>query len=112
MRIIVKAGEKGKIKIRKVENLTADKVEIRISLAPGVSSDKTIDALYAFTNCEVSISPNCCVSSTWSLVSWKKGASKGRRSHEQENSHYKRGRQEPFQKKATSLRVFKEEAAQ
>ena len=58
---IVKAGEKGKIKIRKVENLTADKVEIRISLAPGVSSDKTIDALYAFTNCEVSISPNCCV---------------------------------------------------
>ena len=58
---IVKAGEKGKIKIRKVENLTADKVEIRITLAPGVSSDKTIDALYAFTNCEVSISPNCCV---------------------------------------------------
>ena len=58
---IVKAGEKGKIKIRKVENLTADKVEIRISLAPGVSSDKTIDALYAFTNCEVSMSPNCCV---------------------------------------------------
>ena len=58
---IVKAGEKGKIKIRKVENLTADKVEIRISLAPGTSSDKTIDALYAFTNCEVSISPNCCV---------------------------------------------------
>lgn len=58
---IVKAGEKGKIKIRKVENLTADKVEIRITLAPGVSSDKTIDALYAFTDCEVSISPNCCV---------------------------------------------------
>lgn len=58
---IVKAGEKGKIKIRKVENLTADKVEIRISLAPGVSSDKTISALYAFTSCEVSISPNCCV---------------------------------------------------
>lgn len=58
---IVKAGEKGKIKIRKVENLTADKVEIRIALAPGVSSDKTIDALYAFTECEVSISPNCCV---------------------------------------------------
>ena len=58
---IVKAGEKGKIKIRKVENLTADKVEIRIQLAPGVSSDKTIDALYAFTNCEVSLSPNCCV---------------------------------------------------
>lgn len=58
---IVKAGKKGKIKIRKVEDLTADKVEIRISLAPGVSSDKTIDALYAFTDCEVSISPNCCV---------------------------------------------------
>lgn len=58
---IVKASEKGKIKIRKVENLTADKVEIRISLAPGVSSDKTISALYAFTSCEVSISPNCCV---------------------------------------------------
>jgi len=58
---IVKAGEKGKIKIRKVENLTADNVEIRVLLAPGVSSDKTIDALYAFTNCEVSISPNCCV---------------------------------------------------
>lgn len=58
---IVKAGEKGKIKIRKVENLTADKVEIRITLAPGVSSDKTIDALYAFTKCEMSISPNCCV---------------------------------------------------
>jgi len=58
---IVKAGEKGKIKIRKVENLTADKVEIRITLAPGVSSDKTIDALFAFTDCEVSISPNCCV---------------------------------------------------
>ncbi len=58
---IVKAGDQGKIKIRKVENLTADKVEIRISLAPGVSSDKTISALYAFTSCEVSISPNCCV---------------------------------------------------
>lgn len=58
---IVKAGEKGKIKIRKVENLTADKVEIRITLAPGVSSDKTLDALYAFTNCEVKIFPNCCV---------------------------------------------------
>ena len=58
---IVKAGEKRKINIRKVENLTSDKVEIRITLAPGVSSDKTIDALFAFTNCEVSISPNCCV---------------------------------------------------
>ena len=58
---IVKAVKKGKIKVRKVEDLTAAKVEIRITLAPGVSSDKTIDALYAFTNCEVSISPNCCV---------------------------------------------------
>ena len=58
---IVKAVKKGKIKVRKVEDLTAAKAEIRITLAPGVSSDKTIDALYAFTNCEVSISPNCCV---------------------------------------------------
>ena len=58
---IVKASEKGKIKIRKVEDLTSDNVEILVHLAPGVSSDKTIDALYAFTDCEVSISPNCCV---------------------------------------------------
>ena len=58
---IVKASEKGKIKIRKVEDYTAEKVEILVHLAPGVSSDKTIDALYAFTDCEVSISPNCCV---------------------------------------------------
>ncbi|MCQ2058423.1 MAG: DNA gyrase/topoisomerase IV subunit A [Bacteroidaceae bacterium] len=58
---IAHAGEKGKIKIRKLEDLTSEKAEIRITLAPGVSSDKTIDALYAFTNCEVSISPNCCV---------------------------------------------------
>ncbi|MDR0988574.1 MAG: DNA gyrase/topoisomerase IV subunit A [Prevotellaceae bacterium] len=58
---IVKAGEKGKIKIRKVEDLTSSQVEILVHLAPGVSSDKTIDALYAFTDCEVSISPNCCV---------------------------------------------------
>ena len=58
---IVKAVKKGKIKVRKVEDLTASNVEIRITLAPGVSSDKTIDALYAFTNCEVSVSPNCCV---------------------------------------------------
>ena len=58
---IVKAIKKGKIKARKVEDLTAANVEIRITLAPGVSSDKTIDALYAFTDCEVSISPNCCV---------------------------------------------------
>ncbi|MDR1003861.1 MAG: DNA gyrase/topoisomerase IV subunit A, partial [Prevotellaceae bacterium] len=58
---IVKASEKGKIKIRKVEDLTSGNAEILVHLAPGVSSDKTIDALYAFTDCEVSISPNCCV---------------------------------------------------
>jgi topoisomerase-4 subunit A len=58
---IVKAVEKGKIKARKVEDLTAANVEIQVHLAPGVSSDKTIDALYAFTDCEISISPNCCV---------------------------------------------------
>ena len=58
---IVKASEKGKIKIRKVEDLTSEKVEILVHLAQGVSSDKTLDALYAFTDCEVSISPNCCV---------------------------------------------------
>ena len=58
---ITKAVEKGKIKVRKVEDLTAANVEILVHLAPGVSSDKTLDALYAFTDCEVSISPNCCV---------------------------------------------------
>ena len=58
---IVKAIEKGKIKARKVEDLTAANVEIQVHLAPGVSSDKTIDALYAFTDCEINISPNCCV---------------------------------------------------
>ena len=58
---ILKAIEKGKIKIRKVEDNTANKVEILVHLAPGVSSDKTLDALYAFTDCEVNISPNCCV---------------------------------------------------
>lgn len=58
---IIKANEKGKIKIRKVENLTAANVEIIVHLTPGTSSDKAIDALYAFTDCEVSISPNCCV---------------------------------------------------
>ena len=58
---ILKAIEKGKIKIRKVEDNTANKVEILVHLAPGVSSDKTLDALYAFTDCEISISPNCCV---------------------------------------------------
>ncbi len=58
---ILKANEKGKIKIRNVEDLTAAGVEILIHLTPGASSDKTIDALYACTDCEVSISPNCCV---------------------------------------------------
>ncbi|MCH5176499.1 MAG: DNA gyrase/topoisomerase IV subunit A [Prevotellaceae bacterium] len=58
---ILKAAEKGKIKVRKVEDMTAAGVEILIHLMPGVSSDKTIDALYAFTDCEISISPNCCV---------------------------------------------------
>ena len=58
---ILKAAEKGKIKIRKVDDNTAAEVEILVHLAPGVSSDKTIDALYAFTDCEISISPNCCV---------------------------------------------------
>ncbi len=58
---ILKAAEKGKIKVRKVEDLTAAGVEILIHLTPGASSDKTIDALYACTDCEVSISPNCCV---------------------------------------------------
>lgn len=58
---ILKAVDKGKIKIKKVDDNTAEKVEILVHLAPGVSSDKTLDALYAFTDCEVSISPNCCV---------------------------------------------------
>ena len=58
---ITKAVEKGKIKIRKVEDMTASEVEIQLHLTPGTSSDKTMDALYAFTDCEVSISPNCCV---------------------------------------------------
>ncbi|MBQ0056995.1 MAG: DNA gyrase/topoisomerase IV subunit A [Bacteroidales bacterium] len=58
---IKKANDKGKIKIRKFEDFTADHAEIVVHLMPGVSSDKTIDALYAFTDCEVSVSPNCCV---------------------------------------------------
>lgn len=58
---ILKAVEKGKIKVRKVEDNTAAEVEILVHLTPGVSSDKALDALYAFTDCEVSISPNCCV---------------------------------------------------
>ena len=58
---ILKAFEKGKIKIRKVDDNTAETALILVHLLPGTSSDKTIDALYAFTDCEVSISPNCCV---------------------------------------------------
>ncbi len=58
---ILKAIEKGKIKARKVDDNTAAQVEIQVHLAPGVSSDKTIDALYAFSDCEINISPNCCV---------------------------------------------------
>lgn len=58
---ITKAVEKGKIKAKKIEDNTAAEVEILVHLAPGVSSDKTIDALYAFSDCEINISPNCCV---------------------------------------------------
>lgn len=58
---ILGAMEKGKIKIRKVDDNTAATAEILVHLLPGTSSDKAIDALYAFTDCEVSISPNCCV---------------------------------------------------
>ena len=58
---ILKAYEKGKIKIRKVDDNTAESALILVHLLPGTSSDKTIDALYAFTDCEVNISPNCCV---------------------------------------------------
>lgn len=58
---IKKAIDKGKIKVRKVEDMTAAEAEIQLHLQPGTSSDKALDALYAFTDCEVSISPNCCV---------------------------------------------------
>ncbi|HXB08548.1 MAG TPA: DNA gyrase/topoisomerase IV subunit A, partial [Puia sp.] len=58
---ILKANDQGKIKVRKVTDNTAAVVEIQIDLAPGISPDITIDALYAFTDCEVSISPNACV---------------------------------------------------
>lgn len=58
---IVKANDSGKIKIKKVTDNTASEVEIRIDLAQGISPDITIDALYAFTDCEISISPNACV---------------------------------------------------
>jgi topoisomerase-4 subunit A len=58
---IIAANDKGKIKIKKIDDNTADKVEIQIQLQSGVSPDQTIDALYAFTNCEIAISPNSCV---------------------------------------------------
>lgn len=58
---IVKANDKGKIKIKKIVDNTAQNVEIQIDLMPGVSPDLTIDALYAFTSCSVSVSPNACV---------------------------------------------------
>lgn len=58
---ITKANDAGKIKIKKVTDVTAKEVEIQVELAPGISPDITIDALYAFTDCEVSISPNACV---------------------------------------------------
>ncbi len=58
---IVKANDKGKIKIKQITDNTAQKVEIQIDLANGVSPDLTIDALYAFTNCRISVSPNACV---------------------------------------------------
>ena len=58
---ITKAIEKGKIKAKRVDDLTSAQVEIQVHLMPGASSDKTLDALYAFTDCEINISPNCCV---------------------------------------------------
>ena len=58
---IIKANEKGKIKVKKIEDNTAADAEVIIHLAPGVSPDKTLDALYAFTDCEVSISPNSSI---------------------------------------------------
>lgn len=58
---ILKAMEKGKIKVRKVDDHTSEQARITVYLQPGASSDKTIDALYAFTDCEISIYPNCCV---------------------------------------------------
>lgn len=61
MESIVAANDKGKIKIRKIEDNTAEKVEILVHLSPGISPDQAIDALYLFTDCEIGISPNCCV---------------------------------------------------
>ena len=58
---IVKASERGKIKVKRVDDMTSETAEINVQLQPGTSSDIAIDALYAFTDCEISISPNCCV---------------------------------------------------
>lgn len=58
---ILRANQKGKIKVRKVDDFTAETARIVVQLAPGSSSDRAIDALYAFTDCEINISPNCCV---------------------------------------------------
>ncbi len=58
---VIAANDKGKIKIRKIEDNTAEFVEVLVHLQPGTSTDKTIDALYAFTDCEISISPNACI---------------------------------------------------
>jgi topoisomerase-4 subunit A len=58
---IIKANDKGKIKIKKIEDNTSDKAEIIIHLPPNISPDKTMDALYAFTDCEIGISPNSCI---------------------------------------------------
>lgn len=58
---ILKANERGNIRIRKVDDITAENVEIQVQLPAGVSSDRTIDALYAFTDCEINIYPNCCI---------------------------------------------------
>lgn len=58
---VLRANQKGKIKVRKVDDFTAESARIVVQLAPGSSSDKAIDALYAFTDCEINVSPNCCV---------------------------------------------------
>ena len=65
---ITKANDQGKIKIKKVTDVTAKDIEILIELAPGISPDLTIEALFAFTDCEISISPNACVIKESNLV--------------------------------------------
>jgi len=71
MESIVKASEKGKIKVKQVVDNTARDVEILVNLQPGISPEIAIDALYAFTDCEVSISPNACVIVGDKPMSWK-----------------------------------------